>query len=142
MEKYRFILDGTTLIRNPENWKDIEVTLERQKDIEGLLLIFTSQLNFVEDGYNLLRTQFDQNYNNKVTANIDRLDSNDVYIRLFTGAIRLSDIQFNLNKKTAIVKIEDVSFFGGIDSNKNVKTFLNSEFTKNGVQITTPTTFQ
>jgi len=142
MEKYRFTLDDIILIRNPENWKDIEVTIERQKDIEGLLLIFTSNLTFVQDGYNLLRTQFDLNYNNKITASIDRLDSNDVYVRLFTGAIRLSDIQFNLNKKTAIVKMEDVSFFGGIDHNKNVKTFLNSEFTKNGVKITTPTAFQ
>ncbi|PCJ57942.1 MAG: hypothetical protein COA65_08765 [Rhodospirillaceae bacterium] len=142
MEKYRFILDGTILTRNPENWKDIKVTLERQKDIEGLLLIFTSKLTFVEDGYDLLRTQFDLNYNNKITANIDILNSSDVYDRLFTGTILLSDIKFNINKSTAIVSIEDTSFFGAIDSNKNIKTFLNSEFTKNGTQITTPTTFQ
>ncbi len=142
MEKYRFTLDGTILTRNPENWKDIEVTLERQKDIEGLLLIFTSNLTFVKDGYDLLKTAFDVNYNEKITANIDRLNSSDTYDRLFTGVILLSDIKFNLNRKTAIVKIEDVSFFGAIDSNKNVKVFLNSGFTKNGVQITTPTAFQ
>jgi len=142
MEKYRFTLNGTLLVRNPENWKDIQVTLERQKDIEGLLLIFTSNLTFVEDGYDLLREEFDLNYNNKITANIDILNSNDTYDRLFTGSILLSDIKFNLNKKTAIVSIEDTSFFGAIDNNKNIKAFLNSEFTKNGERITQPTTFQ
>ena len=142
MEKYKFTLNGTTLLRNPENWKDIQVTLERQKDIEGLLLIFTSNFLFVKDGYDLLKTQFDDNYNNRITANIDILNSNDTYDRLFTGVILLSDIQFNLNRRTATVKIEDVSFFGAIDANKNIKTFLNSEFSKNGVQITTPTAFK
>lgn len=142
MEKYRFTLNGTLLTRNPENWKDIQVTLERQKDIEGLLLIFTSNLTFVEDGYDLLREQFDDNYNNKITANIDILNSNDTYDRLFTGSILLSDIKFNLNKNTAIVSIEDTSFFGAIDNNKNIKTFLNSEFTKNREKVTQPTSFQ
>ncbi len=136
MEKYRFTLDGTILTRNPENWKDIQITLERQKDIEGLLLIFTSELTFVEDGYNLLRTQFDSNYNNKITANIDILNVNNTFDRLFTGVIILSDIKFNLNRKTAIVKIEDVSFFGAINNNKNIKNIVDAGFTKNGVKIT------
>ncbi|KKN67223.1 hypothetical protein LCGC14_0463960 [marine sediment metagenome] len=142
MEKYRFTLDGTTLIRNPENWEDIKITLERQEDIQGLLLIFTSELTFIKDGYDLLNEKFVVNYNDKITANIDVLNDSGNYDRLFTGLILLSDILFNLNKRTARVKLQDISFFGAIDNNKNIKTFLNSEFTKNGVQITTPTAFQ
>ncbi|MGR3221241.1 MAG: hypothetical protein ACUZ8H_15710 [Candidatus Anammoxibacter sp.] len=140
-QKYRFILDSTELTRNPENWKDIEVTLERQKDIDGLLLIFTSELIFVGDGYDLLKTEFDNNYNNRITANIDRLNSSETYDRLFTGAILLSDIQFNLNKKTATVKIEDISFFGAINGNKNIKNVVDASFTKNGIKITAITKF-
>ena len=92
--------------------------------------------------HDLLKQQFDANYNNKITANIDILNNNNTYDRLFTGAILLSNIQFNLNRRTAIVRLEDIGFFGAIDNNKNIKTFLNSEFTKNGTQITTPTAFQ
>lgn len=136
MEKYRFILDGTTLQRNPENWKDLKLTIERIKEIDGLLLLFTSELNFVKDGYDLLKTQFDLNYNNRITANIDILNDSGNYDRLFTGVILLSDIQFNLNKKTAVVSLEDVSFFGGIDNNKSIKTIVDAQYTKNGNKIT------
>lgn len=142
MEKYRFTLDGTILKRNPENWKDIRITIERQKDIDGLLLLFTSELNFVKDGYDLLKTQFDLNYNNKITANIDILNDSGNYDRLFTGVILLSDIHFNLNRKTATVSLEDVSFFGGIDNNKSIKNVIDAGFTKNGVKITPITTFE
>lgn len=139
--KYRFILDGTILERNPEDWEDIKITIERQKDIDGLLLLFTSELTFIKDGYALLKTRFDINYNNKITANIDILNDSGTYERLFTGVILLSDIFFNINKKTATVKLEDVSFFGAIDNNKNIKAFLDSGFTKNGTKIDVPTIF-
>ena len=137
MDKYQFILDGI-IVTNPEGWKDLEFTAERDKSISGLLVLFTSKLRFSNDGYGLIKVKFDANYNDKISAIIQRFDGT-TFITDFEGVILLSDVKFNLERKEVEVTVEDRSFQGAISNNKNIKSFLNAGFTKNGVQITPPT---
>lgn len=137
MDKYQFIVDDT-IISNPDQWQQMELTAERDKEISGILTLFTSELTFRKDGYTLLKQRFDDNYNTFVSAIVNRL-TGGVYITAIEGIILLSDIVFNLEKKTATVTVEDGSFQGGVSNYKNDKSFLNGGFTRNGVPITSPT---
>lgn len=136
MDKYQFILDGV-IVPNPDEWREMELTTERDKDISGILTLFTSELTFKGAGYRLLKQRFDVTYNSFIDAVINRLNGS-AYAAIVEGIMLLSDIKFNLDKKTATVRVQDGSFQGGIDNHKNVKAFLDSGFSINDVQITSP----
>jgi len=135
VDKYKFSIQDIEVV-NPEGWKDFELRLKRDDDIAGLLISSTNKFTFKGDGYDLIKDRFDNNYNDKLTAKIEVLENNS-YSEKYNGVIILTDVLFNLEKKTAQATIEDASFQGAIQANKNVKSFLNAGMTKNGEQVTT-----
>lgn len=136
MVKYRFTLDGTLLTRDPEGWDAIVLTLERNKDIAGLLSLFTSELIFKQDGYDILKSELDNNnYNNKLTVLIEEQNASTWSVS-FEGVILIANVIYNLDRKEAKATVEDSSFFGGIEQNKNIKAIIESEFSKNEVKLT------
>ncbi|KKN74646.1 hypothetical protein LCGC14_0388480 [marine sediment metagenome] len=141
LEKYQFKIEGV-IIQTPEGWKEFELRLKRDDDIAGLLISSTNKFTFQRDGYLALKSRFDDNYNDKVNVTIDILQSDNTYLEKYSGVVILTDVKFNLEKLTAEATIEDSSFQGAIQSNKNIKAFLNSGITKNGEEVTVPTEFE
>ena len=140
MEKYQFKIEDV-IIQNPEGWKDFELRLKRDEDISGLLVSSTNKFTFKKDGYDILKARFDVNYNDKLNVTIDILQSDNTYIEQYSGVVILTDVSFNLEKRLAEATIEDASFQGAIQGNKNVKTFLNAGLTKNGEQVSVTAIF-
>ncbi|MEK0326350.1 MAG: hypothetical protein QQN63_11670, partial [Nitrosopumilus sp.] len=141
LEKYQFRIEDI-IIRTPEGWKNFELRLKRDDDISGLLISSTNRFTFQGDGYLTLKSRFDNNYNDKVNVAIDILQPDDTYLEKYEGVVILTDVKFNLEKLTAEATIEDSSFQGAIQNNKNIKAFLNSGITKNGEEVAIPTIFE
>ena len=139
MDKYKFLLEGIE-VSNPNGWDKFELRLKRDDDIAGLLISSTNKFTFKGDGYDIIKSRFDNNYNDKINATIEVLESGS-YVEKYKGVIILTDVLFNLEKRTAQTTIEDASFQGAIQANKNVKSFLNAGMTKNGEQVTSLTIF-
>ena len=139
MDKYKFLLEGIE-VSNPNGWDKFELRLKRDDDIAGLLISSTNKFTFKGDGYDIIKSRFDNNYNDKINATIEVLEDN-TYIEKYKGVIILTDVLFNLEKRTAQTTIEDASFQGAIQANKNVKSFLNAGMTKNGEQVTSLTIY-
>lgn len=140
-EKYQFRIESIIgnpleIITNPEGWKDFELRLKRDDDIVGLLVSSTNKFTFKDDGYNVLKNRFDDNYNDKVRVAIDILQADNTYIEQYNGVVILTNVLFNLEKRTAETTIEDANFQGAISGNKNIKMFLDTDLTKNGEVIT------
>ena len=140
MEKYLFKIEGETII-SPEGWKDFELRLKRDNDIAGLLVSSTNEFIFKGDGYDILKSRFDENFNDKVNVSIEILQPDQSYKLQYKGVVILTNIQFNLEKKFASTTIEDANFQGAINGNKNIKTFIDTELTKNNELISTLTVF-
>lgn len=139
MDKYKFILEGNE-VSNPNGWDKFELRLKRDDDIAGLLISSTNKFTFKGDGYDIIKDRFDNNYNDKINATIEVLEDNS-YVEKYKGVIILTDVLFNLEKRTVQTTIEDASFQGAIQANKNIKSFLNAGMTKNGEQVTSLTIF-
>ena len=139
MNKYRFTINGNE-VDNPDGWKNFELRLKRDDDIAGLLVSSTNKFTFSGTGYDALKSAFDNNYNDKVNAKIEVLEDNS-YVEKYKGVIILTDVLFNLEKRTAQTTIEDANFQGAIQGNKNIKAYINSGITKNGNQVVTITTY-
>ncbi len=139
-EKYRFQIEGDVIV-NPEGWKDFELRLKRDDEIAGLLVSSTNNFTFKGNGYDLLKQRFDDNFNDKANVSIEILQDDDTYLLQYNGVAILTNILFNLEKRTADTTIEDASFQGAISGNKNIKAFLDTDFTKNNEQITALTVF-
>ena len=133
LAKYRFTLDGVH-IDDPEGWNDIEITIERERDISGLIVMNTNEFIFKGNGYNLLIGKHNGNYLSRVEAVIEELSGQN-YVQLFKGVIFLSEIEFNLDQKTAKATIEDESFQANIQNNKDIEIMINNGQSKNGVTL-------
>ncbi len=140
MEKYLFKIEGDRIV-NPEGWKDFELRLKRDDDIVGLLVSSTNEFIFKGDGYDILKTRFDDNFNDKVNVTIEILQPDQSYKLQYSGVVILTNVQFNLEKKLASTTVEDASFQGAISGNKSIKTFLDTDLTKNSEKIDAITIF-
>ena len=138
MDKYKFLIEDIEVV-NPDGWDKFELRLKRDDDIAGLLISSTNKFTFKGDGYDIIKDRFDNNYNDKLSATIEVLESGS-YVEKYKGVIILTDVLFNLEKRTAATTIEDASFQGAIQSNKNIKAIINSGMSKNGEQVTVITT--
>lgn len=135
MERYQVYIDGNQ-VRNPIGLRQFELRLKRDQDISGLLVTATNKFTFFGDGFRILQEAQDTNYNDKITTSIEILGNDGNYTEQFKGVIILSDVFLNLDKRFAETTIEDGSFQGAIQGNKNIKMFLNSNLTKNGEILT------
>lgn len=140
MEKYQFKI-GDVIIRTPEGWQDFTLTLKRDEDISGLLVSSTNKFIFWGDGYDILKERFDANYSDKVFVTINILQADKTYKEQYFGVVILTEVLFNLEKKFAEATVEDSSFQGAIQGNKNIKSFINAGITKNSERVNVPTLF-
>ena len=67
--RYRIYLDNVLINDEPRGLNDIEITIERDGDIKGLLVKFTSELDFIGDGYDAIKAKLDES----ITSTIEVL---------------------------------------------------------------------
>jgi hypothetical protein len=137
MNAYRVYLD-TVLVDEPIGLSDIEITIERDAEIRGLLVKFTSELGFIGSGYDALITKRDEGIVTITDVLIQYQDSG-VWKDLFEGIIFTADISYNLTKKIATATVEDNSFTARINNNKNIDASFDVGKSKNGEVITAVT---
>ena len=77
--RYRIYLDDV-LVDEPIGLDDIEITIERSRDIRGLLVLFTSELRFVGTGYDALKTKRDTGGITSLTDVLIQYDEGDGWL--------------------------------------------------------------
>lgn len=137
---FTFYFDNT-VVDNPINWDELSEQLERNDELRGLFFKVDAAYTFTGDGFTYL-------YNKKQADGYCEFVRLQIYkqcdntsILVFDGNIRLSDCKFNLSKCKVECSIEDNSYGARIFNNKNIKTFVNGGFSKNGIAITPANTY-
>jgi len=133
--KYRCYLDSVLVNDEPIGLKDLEITVERDSDIRGLLVKFSSSLQFVGDGFQILTAKRDAGIGT-ITECLIQYDNGLGWLDLFEGIIFTSDISFDIIKNIATATVEDNSFTARINNNKNIQANFDIGLSKNAVTIT------
>jgi len=135
---YRIYLDNVLINDEPIGLNDIEITIERDADIKGLLVKFTSELDFIGDGYDAIKAKLDISVTSTIQVLIQYNDGAG-WMDLFEGLIFVSDVTFNLFKRIATTSIEDRSWSALINNNKSINAELAVGLSKNETTITAGT---
>lgn len=132
---FLFYFDGIK-VTDPENWNTFTETIEYDDVIKGLLPSYKSKLNFTNDGYTYLYNRYKSDgYCYRVALRVDYKASGNTET-LLKGYIIISDIVFDLETNTASCDITDNNYGAIIYNNKNIKTSLDTDKSKNGITIT------
>lgn len=134
--QWRFSLDGT-LMSQPQGWDQIAVTIERDKEIRGLIVRYTSDLIWTGDGYNYLVSQMrSQGFCSLVEVLIEVEQSpGNGWETFFNGVIFLSECEINRSWCTIKATVHDDVFGAKIQNNKDLDGQVNVPRSKNDVTI-------
>jgi hypothetical protein len=131
----KFYLDGNE-VQPAVNWKDIDVSLKKDKNLNIFLLFQDFELQFDADGYDYLSNIiYDGLFCNEVDVRIDKF-CNGEYVVMFQGKLIIADCEVDEQACIVSAKVQDKSFFYTINNNKNIKTSFNGLYTKNKEAIT------
>lgn len=129
---FSFYLDNN-LVSDPVNWGDFTETILRDDAIKALLIKYESGLDFSGSAYNYLYSQYlAYGFCKLVSIRIDyKCTDSAQFETLVNGFIFISDCRFNLNKCLVSTTIIDNNYGAKIYNNKTIKTYLNSDKSKN-----------
>ena len=131
----KFYLDGNE-VQPAVNWKDIDISLKKDKELNIFLLFQDFELQFDADGYDYLSNIiYDGLSCNEVDVRIDKF-CNGEYVIMFQGKLIIADCEVDEQACVVSAKVQDKSFFYSINNNKNIKTSFNGAYTKNKEAIT------
>jgi hypothetical protein len=134
----KFYLDSVEY-ENPIGWDEISTKIVRNFDINALLVYQDLSLTFTGAGYDYLFSKLnDQGFCSIVELSIVYYDDCE---HIINGLIFVSDIEFNERGCEAKCKVEDNSYYAKIRNNMKLFTSLYSGKSKNGFNITAPTTY-
>lgn len=126
----KFTLDYN-LVDPALNWKDINFTIKTDKQYSLYLQYQDYDLEFAGSGFDYIISKINSDiFCEQIICEIFSTCETDYLI--FSGIIFLNDCEVNERACTVKCKVSDRSFFSMINNNKNIKTALNSGFTKNG----------
>jgi len=134
----KVIIGGTEIQTTPIGWQDLTTTIRLDRELKGLFTVMDVSLTFIEDGYNLLRNNFDSHgYSYSQSASILQMDDDGNYYPVFTGTLFYKDIEFSegIEGASAKAQLTDNSFFAKIQNNKNLKAKIYVGLSKNAVAI-------
>lgn len=132
----KFILNGVECVNSPIGAEDISERLYYSEVLKSYLLEISGTLTFFNQDYETLRDIFDTDYCDEVSIEILKVEENEL---VFRGLIKISDIEWDKIKSTAVCEIIDDSFIARIDNNKSIKFKLGVPRSKNDVDITSKT---
>jgi hypothetical protein len=136
---FKFFIDNIEINETPKGWEDIATTLRIDKELKGLFTVMDATLSFYADGYDVIKTSFDDSHLNTLTFEIrQRADSGEeVYYPIFYGILFMRDVELTEGNEgnEAKCKITDNSFFAKIANNKGIKCKAYSSRSKNEEEI-------
>lgn len=134
MAALKFYFDGVQ-VSDPQNWADITLLWEFDKDSRIFSKQVNSDLLFSGDGYTYLYNKYiNEGFCGEVEVRI--LDEcNGTFNLIHTGIVFLSEIEFDLKKCTALCNVSDNSFHSMIKNNVDLEWSLKGTSTKNGEPI-------
>ena len=140
MAYWQFKLD-TTVVQTPKGWADMVQVIEREKELNAVLIRSNTEFIWIYDGYDYLKDQFDTA---SVCGTVDveveyKCAGSDSYADFFTGTIFVSDIEFNLDTCEAKARISEANFSSLLRNNKKIPFHLDVGRSKSDTSITAPT---
>lgn len=132
---FQFYLDNT-LVNDPLNWIDFEESIERDNSLKVLLPKYEVKLTFDSGGYEYIRNAYLSDGFCKLINITVKQKCDSFYETILNGYIFISDCSFNLGRCTVDCEIFDNSYASKIFNNKNIKAYIDSPNSKNGVTIT------
>jgi hypothetical protein len=132
---WRFYLNGTLLRAEPLGWSDQALKLSLDKQTKGYWESLPNEITFIKDGYEALYRLYSSNgYNMYVPFLVKELKGT-VETVYFRGLILLSDLKWDLEKRTVTVEIEDDTITGRIRTHLDTKFNINAGLSLSGVDI-------
>lgn len=122
------------VVEEPGNWKDFTEEIERSYSLRLIASQYPNSITFRGEGYAILRNAYLQALCDAFDYRCDFICQGQAY-NVARGEIKISDIEWNLNKCEADVKIADDGYGARINNNKSIKVAKLAETSKNGVQI-------
>lgn len=126
-------LDGS-VVPEPGKWEEFSEELERSWDLRLIAVQYPNSVIFNGGGYKLLRDMYIEGLCRSLEYRCDFVCGGKTYV-VARGQVNISDIEWNLNKCEASVKIADDGFGARINNNKSIKVFLDAPDSKNGTNI-------
>lgn len=127
-------IDGNG-IDEPVGWEDFTEDLERNFDQRIIATTYPIEVTFTGGANETLRALYLENFCATVTYEVDFHCQGSTY-RVVRGVISLADVEWNLNKCTAKVKVQDDGYGARIFNNKDIKVYPTANVTKNGLALT------
>ena len=124
---------------NPFGVDGLQVILERDKTLKGLIVKYTNKFEFVGEAYvYLYNLSLSSSFTTLVRCNIyTKNNINDPWYLEMKGIINMSDVVFSLYPiKKAAATVEDDSFATYITNNKSIETSLTAGRSKQDESIT------
>lgn len=134
---FKFVINNTPIVDIPEGWQDMQSAIKRD-DVTGTLLYDSSmKLTFYggQDGYTILKNGWEANPIGESSVEIFQREPSGNYLKIHSGTIFHSSIEFMLINNSLSFKTEDNGFYAVINNNKKIETVINSGRTKNEVVI-------
>lgn len=139
MAALEFYFDGVQ-VTDPQNWADISIVYEFDKDTRIFGKYINTDLTFAEDGYRYLYNKYiDEGFCGEVQIIVNKCESGSK-VNIHSGIIFLSEIEFDLTKCTATCNVSDNSYYAYIKNNVDLVWSLAGTNTKNGETISIPKT--
>lgn len=124
-------IDQQDFSQSFEGAEDVKQILYYQPDIRGYIEEITGQILLVGGAYNYCRNLFVENICHSVDFRLM-----DGAIVLYRGIVYLSDVRWNITKRTALIEVTDNGLMGLIDNNRQIEANVSIGTSKNGVPIT------
>lgn len=134
--QWKFYLDGVQKIE-PQGWDEVTVAIERDPDIRGLIIRYTSELTWTGNGYDYIVNKISTAGFCTVVEVLIEVEQypNNGYETFFEGIIFLSECEINRSWCTVKVKVRDAVWGAMIQNNKEIDAQLDVGRSKNDVAI-------
>jgi len=127
-------LDGVQ-VEEPLGWLDFTEEIGRNFDDRILGVNYPVEVTFTGAAYEQLRTRYLASYCDLISYWVD-FNCAGGTSRVVRGQVPLGDVEWNLNKCEARVKVVDDGYGARILNNKDIVVFPTATKTKNGSDIT------
>jgi hypothetical protein len=129
-----FRLNNQT-VQNPINWQDFGIRIFREQSINGLFIEYTTDLQWNGDGYDLIRTIFENSLGCDLIDVQILYDCKGAVRELLNGYIITSECEFDLQRCIVKTKVFDNNYSSRINNNKSIEADAYLTETKNKVTI-------
>ena len=133
---FKIYLDDTPLTDEPDGWASFTKQITRDVQSRTIIVSFPTDLVFYGDGWEFIYNKFgDDGYDVLIDFRAVNFDSGGNQISELLGSIIMTDVTFDMVRKTATVQVKENSYMARIWNNKTNPVAIPALLTKNDEQI-------